>query len=94
MSKEDFDDFVRTRCESEKRANNNPNWPTTVPSCVGDAAWSSGVVMTEIRCVKCNRLLMRGDVKIVEIKCPKCGFVMTVRASLPGSGGKLFNQKP
>jgi len=36
--------------------------------------------MQEIRCVKCNRLLMKSngngaDGLIFEVKCPKCGFV-------------------
>lgn len=36
--------------------------------------------MTEIRCVKCKRLLMKtnGDGEdglIFEVKCPKCGYI-------------------
>ena len=31
--------------------------------------------MTEIRCKKCNRLLMKGLVACVEIKCAKCGYL-------------------
>lgn len=34
--------------------------------------------MTEIRCKKCRRLLMKGDVKEVEIKCPKCGYIQRI----------------
>ncbi len=34
--------------------------------------------MTEIRCKKCNRLLMKGVVSLVEIKCPKCGYLQRV----------------
>ena len=30
----------------------------------------------EIRCKRCNRLLMKGEVCVVEIKCPKCGCVL------------------
>jgi len=32
--------------------------------------------MTEIRCKKCNRLLMKteGGFNIIECKCPKCGY--------------------
>lgn len=30
---------------------------------------------TEIRCKRCKRLLMKGHVKTVEIKCPKCGYI-------------------
>ncbi len=29
----------------------------------------------EIRCRRCGRLLMKGEVKLIEIKCPKCGYV-------------------
>lgn len=32
----------------------------------------------EIRCRKCNRLLMKGEVRHVEIKCPKCGFIQEI----------------
>ena len=34
--------------------------------------------MTEIRCKKCNRLLMKVSKELmssIEIKCPKCGHV-------------------
>ena len=32
--------------------------------------------MTEIRCKKCNRLLMKAERSWkVEIKCPKCGYL-------------------
>lgn len=31
--------------------------------------------MREIRCKKCNRLLMKGKVVTAEIKCPKCGYM-------------------
>jgi len=31
--------------------------------------------MKEIRCKKCNRLLMKGEIKKISIKCPKCGYV-------------------
>lgn len=34
--------------------------------------------MRDIRCRKCNRLLMRGEVEVVEIKCPKCGYVQRI----------------
>jgi len=30
--------------------------------------------MTEIRCVKCNRLLLRASHAKGEVKCPKCGY--------------------
>ena len=31
--------------------------------------------MTEIRCVKCKRLLMKARIFAGEIKCPKCGYM-------------------
>jgi len=31
--------------------------------------------LPEIRCRRCRRLLMKGEIKQVEIKCPKCGCV-------------------
>ncbi len=35
--------------------------------------------MTEIRCVKCGRLLLKADLLFdyvaAEIKCPKCGYI-------------------
>jgi phage FluMu protein Com len=31
--------------------------------------------MVEIRCKKCNRLLMKAWWIKIEIKCPKCGYV-------------------
>jgi len=31
--------------------------------------------MTEIRCKKCNRLLMKSEAARGEIKCGKCGFI-------------------
>lgn len=30
--------------------------------------------MTEIRCKKCNRLLMKANSLFAEIKCPKCSY--------------------
>jgi len=32
--------------------------------------------LPEIRCRRCRRLLMKGEIKWVEIKCPKCGAVL------------------
>lgn len=34
--------------------------------------------MTEIRCVKCRRLLMKATRFDGEIKCPKCGYVNNI----------------
>ena len=35
--------------------------------------------MTEIRCVKCKRLLMKIDTEgaLIETKCPKCNYLYT-----------------
>lgn len=33
----------------------------------------------EIRCKKCRRLLMKGEIKLVEIKCPKCGYIQKIK---------------
>lgn|GEM_PF-1332264 len=41
------------------------------------------MTMAEIRCKKCRRLLMKGAVMAVEIKCPKCGHIQTIE----GGGG-------
>jgi iron complex transport system substrate-binding protein len=35
-------------------------------------------ILREIRCKKCKRLLMKGEVKEVEIKCPKCGCIQRI----------------
>ena len=38
--------------------------------------------MTKIRCVKCRRLLFKGEWKgKIEIKCPKCGMIDVIEAS-------------
>lgn len=34
--------------------------------------------MTEIRCKKCKRLLMKASVVICELKCPKCGHIQKI----------------
>jgi len=36
--------------------------------------------LPEIRCRRCRRLLMKGEIKRVEIKCPKCGYVQMEKA--------------
>ena len=48
--------------------------------------------MTEIRCKKCNRLLMRVSDGIhegtqVEVKCPKCGYLNEIE--IPKFYGKV-----
>jgi len=35
----------------------------------------------EIRCKKCKRLLMKGEILAIEIKCPKCGYIQTIGAA-------------
>ncbi len=35
--------------------------------------------MQEIRCKKCKRLLMKGEIKRIEIKCPKCGYLQLIK---------------
>lgn len=34
---------------------------------------------SEIRCRRCRRLLMKGTVVNVEVKCPKCGYIQVIR---------------
>lgn len=38
------------------------------------------VLEREIRCKKCKRLLMKGKVWAIEIKCPKCGVIQYFQA--------------
>ena len=33
----------------------------------------------DIRCEKCNRLLCKGCVQWIEIKCPRCGWLQSLR---------------
>ena len=40
-------------------------------------------VMTEIRCGACERLLAKGSVVRLEIKCPRCKALNHVRAENP-----------
>lgn len=34
--------------------------------------------MNEVRCKYCRRLLFYGDVKEIQIKCPKCGRILEI----------------
>lgn len=34
--------------------------------------------MTEVRCPKCRRLLMKAEHVHAEVKCPKCGHISDV----------------
>ncbi len=49
--------------------------------------------MTEIRCVKCRRLLFRakGYKGQIEIKCPKCGYTSEIQIDV--SNGKYITRK-
>jgi phage FluMu protein Com len=40
----------------------------------------------EVRCCQCNRLLFRGLVEDVEIKCPRCGAIQWI-------GGNKLDQE-
>ena len=40
--------------------------------------------MTEIRCKKCNRLLMKAESVHAEIKCPKCGYLNLILTHMLG----------
>jgi len=37
--------------------------------------------LKKTRCKKCGRLLFKGAIKTIEIKCPKCGYVQTFNGS-------------
>lgn len=51
--------------------------------------------MTEIRCKKCNRLLMKAEgTWEVEIKCPKCGHLNHLEYSFVTAIGKMTNGEP
>ena len=49
--------------------------------------------MTEIRCVKCNRLLMKAKEINVEIKCPKCGCINRIMYIPPDGSYLGFNEE-
>ena len=40
--------------------------------------------LNPIRCKKCRRLLFKGAIKEVEIKCPKCGYVQVLTGRRKG----------
>lgn len=44
----------------------------------------------EIRCKKCRRLLMKGEIRAIEIKCPKCGYVQIINEK---GGEKIVSSK-
>lgn len=39
--------------------------------------------LSEIRCAECGKLLARGEVLILTIKCPRCKTYNTLRAMSP-----------
>lgn len=45
------------------------------------------------RCKKCARLLFKGEVKKIQIKCPKCGYVQCV-AGGSQKGVDIVYKKP
>ena len=36
--------------------------------------------MKAIRCKKCRRLLLKGEIREIEIKCPKCGYTQVLES--------------
>lgn len=38
----------------------------------------SAAQINEIRCKRCRRLLLKGDIRLIEIKCPKCGYLQKI----------------
>ncbi|MBZ0157833.1 MAG: Com family DNA-binding transcriptional regulator [Alphaproteobacteria bacterium] len=38
----------------------------------------SAIQINEIRCKRCRRLLLKGDIRLIEIKCPKCGYLQKI----------------
>lgn len=51
--------------------------------------------MREIRCKKCNRLLMKtdGGSSVIECKCPKCGYFNKISFTSLIEFGTLPGQK-
>ncbi len=49
----------------------------------------------EIRCKKCNRLLMQGEIAEIKIKCPKCGYLQLISElhNLETGKVKVFHEK-
>jgi len=37
------------------------------------------ILEKEIRCKRCKKLLMKGEVQTIEIKCPKCGYIQVLK---------------
>lgn len=51
-----------------------------------ESAEAAGFEPAPFRCPCCNRLLFKGWVKYVEIKCPKCGCVHRVSGQTASAG--------
>jgi len=47
---------------------------------IRDKVEISRYLKREIRCKRCGRLLMKGEVRVVEIKCPRCGCIQRILA--------------
>ncbi|ELS4260379.1 Com family DNA-binding transcriptional regulator [Salmonella enterica] len=45
------------------------------------------MLLQENRCLHCNKMLFKGRVIIVQIKCPRCGTVNNLSASERHAGG-------
>lgn len=39
------------------------------------------MALKKMRCKKCGRLLFKGAIRTIEIKCPKCGYVQVFNNS-------------
>lgn len=48
-----------------------------------EPTWLLPTHCLERRCTQCNRLLFRGQVEFIEIKCPRCGSMQIFRKGLP-----------
>lgn len=42
-------------------------------------------VLEEIRCCQCGKLLAKGQARVMEFKCPRCGAFTILRAMRPCS---------
>ncbi len=49
--------------------------------------------LVTMRCKKCRRLLFKGDVKTVEIKCPKCGYLQILQGDAPIKAVDIVHKK-
>ncbi|HIX41363.1 MAG TPA: Com family DNA-binding transcriptional regulator [Candidatus Desulfovibrio intestinigallinarum] len=42
-------------------------------------------ILEEIRCCQCGKLLAKGQARVMEFKCPRCGAFTILRATRPGT---------